>query len=99
MSEQTFAVTVLIGTGVIFPLAILISRLRGRSMLTEGAGNPLTTLFLLNIVMVAALWPIAIIGSQGGQSTLVVLYAAIMLGMIWIPWGWTADDPVGLRRD
>lgn len=98
VDDQTFAFTVLIGTGVIFPLAMVISRLRGRSILTENGGNPLTTLFLLNIVIVAAMWPIAIIGSQGGQPTLVVLYAAIMLGMIWIPWGWTADDPVGLRH-
>ncbi len=98
VGDATFAYTVLIGTGVIFPLGLLISRARGRSMLTDSAANPLTNLFLLNIVIVAALWPIAIIGSQGGQPTLVVLFAAIMLGLIWIPWGWTADDPVGLRH-
>lgn len=96
LPPRTFAVAVLYGTGLIFPFAILIAKLRGRNFFA-GRENPLTQLFLQSILFVAALYPIAIIGAQG-RPTLLVLYPAIAAGLVWIPWGWTADDPVGLRH-
>ena len=71
-------------------------RARGRDFFA-GRDNPLTRLFLRSIPFVAALYPIAFIGA-GGRPTLLVLYPAIAAGLVWIPWGWTADDPVGLRH-
>ncbi|WP_141243971.1 DUF7010 family protein [Sphingomonas lenta] len=96
LSPTAFAYAVLWGTGLIVPLAILIARVRGHDFFA-GRDNPLTQLFLQCILFVAALYPIAFIGAPG-RPTLLVLYPAIAAGLIWIPWGWTADDPVGLRH-
>jgi hypothetical protein len=96
LSPRAFAYAVLWGTGLIFPFAILIARVRGHDFFA-GRDNPLTQLFLRSILFLAALYPIAFIGA-GGRPTLLVLYPAIAAGLVWIPWGWTADDPVGLRH-
>lgn len=96
LSPRAFAYAVLWGTGLIVPLAILISKARGHDFFA-GRDNPLTQLFLQCILFVAALYPIAFIGAAG-KPTLLVLYPAIAAGLVWIPWGWTADDPVGLRH-
>lgn len=96
LSPVAFAYAVLWGTGLILPLAVLIARARGFDFFT-GRENPLLQLFLQSILFVAALYPIAFIGAPG-RPTLLVLYPAIAAGLIWIPWGWTADDPVGLRH-
>jgi hypothetical protein len=79
---------------VIMPLAIMIERARGRNLFAGGE-NPLTKLFLLGIVMVALTIPLAVIGAQGGQPLLVLLGMAILAGIVWIPYGWAADDPSG----
>jgi hypothetical protein len=48
---------------------------------------------------VACLWPLVIIAAILAHSaTLIVLGAAILMGIIWIPYGWAADDPVGLQH-
>jgi hypothetical protein len=96
LPPRTFAYAVLWGTGLIFPLAVLIARARGNDFFA-GRENPLTQLFLQSILFVVALYPIAIIGAAG-KPLLLVLYPAIAAGLVWIPWGWTADDPVGLRH-
>lgn len=96
LSPRAFAYAVLWGTGLIVPLAILIAKVRGHDFFA-GRDNPLTQLFLQCILFVAALYPIAFIGAAG-RPLLLVLYPAIAAGLIWIPWGWTADDPVGLRH-
>jgi len=33
-----------------------------------------------------------------GQPEIIVLGGAILMGLVWIPYGWAADDPVGLRH-
>ena len=32
------------------------------------------------------------------DANLIVLGGAILMGIIWIPYGWAADDPVGLQH-
>ena len=96
LSPRAFATAVLYGTGLIVPLAILIARVRGHDFFA-GRDNPLTQLFLQSILFVAALYPIAIAGAAA-KPLILVLYPAIAAGLVWIPWGWTADDPVGLRH-
>lgn len=78
LSPTTFAYFVLWGTGLIFPFAILIARLRGRDFFA-GRHNPLTQLFLQSILFVAALYPIALLGA-GGRPTLLVLFPAPYTG-------------------
>lgn len=97
LSPHQLAYGVAFGSGLIFPLAMLIDRLRGRNLLAGGRDNPLTGMFLQSIIMVVLLWPLVILGATG-KPTLIVLGAALLTGIIWIPYGWAADDPVGMRH-
>jgi len=83
----------------ILPLAFLLDRARGRTLFAGGNANPLTQLFLVSIVGIGIMVPIAILGAGGsGQPDLLVLGMAILAGVIWIPYGWAAGDPAGLRH-
>lgn len=83
----------------ILPLAFLLDRLKGRNLFAGGAANPLTGLFLTSIVGIAITVPVVILGAaRSGDPVLVVLGMAILAGVIWIPYGWAAGDPVGLRH-
>ena len=97
LTLQQHAFAVAFGSGAIFPLGVLIDRLRGRNFLAAGRENPLTQVFLQSIIMVALLWPMVILGAMT-KPTFAVLGAAILTGIIWIPYGWAADDPVGMRH-
>lgn len=82
----------------VLPLAWLIERARGRNMFS-GGDDPLTKLFLTSVVGIAIVVPIVVIAANTAQAPiLVVLGMAVLVGAIWIPYGWAADDPVGLRR-
>lgn len=84
---------------LILPLAFLLDRLRGRNLFAGGAKDPLTRLFLSSIGGVAVTIPLVVIGAdRASDPTLIVLGMAILAGVVWIPYGWAADDPVGLRH-
>ncbi|MBL0124808.1 MAG: hypothetical protein IPP88_19520 [Betaproteobacteria bacterium] len=97
LTAQQLAYGVAFGSGLIFPLAVLIDRLRGRNLFAGGRDNPLTGMFLQSIIMVVMLWPLVIMGAAG-KPLFIVLGAALLTGIIWIPYGWAADDPVGMRH-
>jgi hypothetical protein len=94
LPERTVANLSLYIMMVILPLAFLIERMRGRNLFA-GGDHPLTRLFLLGIIMVALTIPLAVIGAKGGQPLLVLLGMAILAGIVWIPYGWAADDRSG----
>lgn len=94
LPERTVANASLYIMAVILPLAFLIDRARGRNLFGK-SDNPLLQLFMLGIVMVALTIPLAVIGSKGGQPLLILLGMAILAGVVWIPFGWAADDPSG----
>lgn len=80
----------------ILPLAALLDRIRGRNLFANN-GNPLDRLFLTSIIGIAVTVPVIIIGATGADDpVIVVLGMAILAGVIWIPYGWAADDRVGL---
>lgn len=82
----------------ILPIAFGIEKLRGRHPFTRD-DNPIATLFFRSIIGIGLLFPVVIAGARAaGDPTLLVLGVAILAGMIWIPYGWGADDPVGLRH-
>lgn len=84
---------------LILPLAFLLDRLRGRNLFGGGNANPLVRLFLSSIAGIAVTVPLVVIAAKAaGDPTLVVLGMAILAGVIWIPYGWAAGDPVGLRH-
>jgi hypothetical protein len=87
------------GSGMIFPLGILIDFLRGRKIKHASSGNPVTQMFLGCLGLVVLMWPLVLIAAnQAHSANLIVLGGAILMGIIWIPWGWAADDPVGLQH-
>jgi hypothetical protein len=87
------------GSGMVFPFGVLIDLLRGRKMKQASPGNPVAQLFFQSMGMVVILWPLVIIGAVLAHNPgLVVLGGAILMGIIWIPYGWAADDPVGLQH-
>jgi hypothetical protein len=82
----------------ILPLAFAIEKLRGRDPFVRDE-NPITTLFFQSIVGIGLLFPLVIGAARtAGDPALLVLGVAILAGVIWIAYGWGADDPVGLRH-
>ena len=80
----------------ILPLAFLLDKIKGKNLFA-GDSNPLTRLFLTSIVGIAVTVPVILIGAKGaGDPIIVVLGMAILAGVVWIPYGWAADDKAGL---
>ncbi len=99
LAPGTLALVVLCGSGAIFPLGLLIDRLRGRTMRSGTGGNPVMAMFLQSLALVVLLWPLVILAARAaGSADLIVLGGAILMGIIWIPYGWAADDPSGLHH-
>jgi hypothetical protein len=99
LTPQHLAYMVGFGSGMIFPLGILIDLLRGRKMKRASSDNPVTQLFLQSLGLAVLVWPLVIIAANlAHDANLIVLGAAILMGIIWIPYGWAAGDPVGLEH-
>lgn len=80
----------------ILPLAFLLDRIKGKNLFA-GDGNPLDKLFLTSIAGIAVTVPVVLIGAKGADDPIiVVLGMAILAGVIWIPYGWAADDKAGM---
>lgn len=89
----TLALYVMTG---ILPLAFLLDKMKGRNLFSSN-GNPLDKLFLTSIVGIAVTVPLVVFAANAAKSPdLVVLGMAILAGVIWIPYGWAADDKVGM---
>ena len=83
---------------VILPLAFAIEKMRGRNPFVKD-DNPVSTLFFQSIIGIGLMFPL-IIGAAdaAGDPDILVLGVAILAGIIWIPYGWGANDPAGLRH-
>lgn len=89
----TLALYIMVG---ILPLAFLIDKLKGRNLFASN-GNPLDKLFLSSIVGIGVTVPLVLIAANAAKSPdLVVLGMAILAGVIWIPYGWAAEDKAGM---
>ena len=97
LAPQQLAYFVGFGSGAVFPLGLVIDRLRGRPMLQGKSTNPVVKMFLQCLTIVALLWPLVIIAGAD-RPGLIVLGGAILMGLVWVPYGWAADDPVGMRH-
>lgn len=97
---MTVAYIVLIGSGTILPLGMLIDRMRGRNRTSGRFGeNPLDMMFLKGTAVVVLLWPLVIIAAQmAGDPDLIVLGGAVLMALVWLPYGSAANDPVGLQH-
>lgn len=82
----------------ILPLAFAIEKLRDRNPFVKD-DNPVSQLFFQSIIGIGLMFPL-VIGAvdAAGDPNIMVLGVAILAGVIWIPYGWGANDPVGLRH-
>ncbi len=82
----------------ILPLAFLLDKARGRALFVKD-DNPVSPLFFHSIIGIGLMFPLVIAaGAAASDPNIVVLGVAILAGVIWIQYGWGADDPVGLRH-
>jgi len=82
----------------ILPLAFAIEWLRGRNPFVKD-DNPVSTLFYQSIIGIGLMFPLVIgAADAAGDPNIIVLGVAILAGIVWIPYGWGANDPVGLRH-
>lgn len=98
LPERTVGTLSLYIMVAILPIAFLIERVRGRNLFS-GGDSPLVKLFLSSIAMIGAIVPLVVIAANSaGEPLLVLLGMAILSGVIWIPYGWAASDPVGMQH-
>ena len=82
----------------ILPLAFAIDKLRGRNPFVTD-DNPFSALFFHSIIGIGLMFPLVIGAADlAGEPDIMVLGVAILAGIIWIPYGWGANDAVGLRH-
>jgi hypothetical protein len=99
LNPNALALLVLFGSGMIFPLGVLIDRLRGRTMRAGTGGNPVMEMFLQSLALVVLVWPLVIFSAGAARdANLFVLGGAILMGIVWIPYGWAADDRTGIEH-
>jgi hypothetical protein len=99
VSPSVAAIMALFIMVAILPIAALVERIRGRNFFAGGSANPLTRLFLTSVIGIAVTVPLVLTAANmAREPTLIVLGMAILAGLIWIPYGWAADDPVGLQH-
>ena len=82
----------------ILPLAFAIEKARGRNPFVKD-DNPISDLFFHSIIGIGLMFPLVISAAEAaGDPNIMVLGVAILAGIIWIQYGWGANDPVGLRH-
>jgi hypothetical protein len=82
----------LFGTGVIFPLALVVARVRGEQLLDNA--NPLAKLMTACVFMVNLLWALHI-SLLFRAPALVPLSVGIGLGLHWVVYSWITGHSVG----
>ncbi|MFQ5401681.1 MAG: hypothetical protein ACE5E7_19045 [Anaerolineae bacterium] len=92
VGEQMSALILLFGSGTIFPIALLVAKLRNEALIT--AVNPLAKLLGLSILMVNLLWAVHIPLFLTSPE-LVLLSIGIGLGLHWIVYSWIVQHPIG----
>ena len=93
LPEDRATVVMLFGTGLIFPVALLIAKFRRENL--TGRLNPLSRLMGLSVLMVNLLWAVHLPLLLGAPRFL-PLSLGIGLGIHWIVYSWIIQHPVGL---
>lgn len=96
LTNSQLALFVGFGSGTLFPLGLAIDRLRGRKAIADPK-SPITVMFLRSLACIVMMWPLVIFAGSVAPG-LAVLGGAVLMGLVWIPYGWAADDPAGLRH-
>ena len=89
---------ILVAPAAPLPVSALIDKLRGRPTVFEGdSGHPMTQLFMRFIAVIGVMIFFVIFAAQEASSmAILALGVGLLSGAIWVPHGWSADDPAGL---
>ena len=99
LTPNQLCLLVLFGSGAIFPSGVLIDKLIYRRFSVGSTANPVMQMFMQSLGLVVLTWPLVILAARhANDANLIVLGGAILMGIVWIPYGWAADDPVGLQH-
>lgn len=93
LDERLGVLVLLFGSGVIFPVALLIARFRRENLLSSD--NPLAKLMGLCVLMVNLLWAVHIPLFLYAPA-FVPLSLGIGLGLHWVVWSWIIQHPLGI---
>ena len=93
LEEIQSVLVLLFATSAIFPIALLIARIRNEDLLTTK--NPLGKLLGLSILMVNLFWAVHI-SLYLHVPELVPLSVGVGLGLHWIVFPWIVKHPVGI---
>lgn len=93
LDERLSVLVLLFGSGMIFPVALLIAKSRGENIVSSD--NPLAKLMGLCVLMVNLLWAVHI-PLFLYAPTFVPLSLGIGLGMHWVVWSWIIQHPLGI---
>lgn len=92
LSEWIGTLALIVGTGLIFPLAILLSKPLGENIFAK---NPLGTLMGLSTLMINLLWAVHLTLLFAAPS-FIPLTLGISIGLHWVVFSWIIDHPVGI---
>jgi len=97
---NTVAYIVLIGSGMILPGGLLLDKARGLNKIRRGdPKNPLMPMFIKGTAVVVLTWPLVITAAQIAQDpNIIILGGAVLMSLVWIPYGSAANDPVGMQH-
>jgi hypothetical protein len=99
LNPNQLSLLVLFGSGTIFPLGVLIDRVDPAQVhgceCREPSHADVHAIAWLGSPHLA---PGILAARHAHDANLIVLGGAILMGIIWIPYGWAADDPVGLKH-
>jgi len=93
LTPITAIYVLLFATGAIFPLALLIAKVRRENLLSSA--NPLAKLMGLGVLMVNLLWAVHI-PLLMKDSEFIVLSLGIGLGLHWVVYSWIIGHSLGI---
>ena len=95
LSERLGVLVLIICSGMIFPIGLLIARLRSEALVSSS--NPLAKLMGLCVLMVNLLWALHIPLFIHAPE-FVPLSLGIGLGLHWVVYSWIVKHPVGIQH-
>ncbi|MEO9634631.1 MAG: hypothetical protein ABJF89_01735 [Parasphingorhabdus sp.] len=81
--------------GLIFPLGVLVTKLRGGDMFKDAKDSPLTSAFMMALITCLLFFPLVMVAATF-DPLLFIVGLSLISGNIWIMWGWTAGTNLGL---
>lgn len=93
LDTRSASLVILFGSGVIFPIGLVISRVLGEQL--TDSRNPLARLMGLSVLMVNLLWALHLTLLAGDMDYL-PLSLGIGLGIHWIVFSWIINHPLGI---